>query len=355
MTREELAGKTKPELTGIAKSLGIKGISKLTRSDLVEHILLLDPPFSANPEQEKEIYQHLECTLKGNMPQGNMPLYTPPPLPKHLTGVAVLDKQEQEIPQDYNDTQVVLMVRDPYWLYSYWSINQETRNWISRSAKVWDELSLVLRVYDITNCNFDGSNSNYFFDININPGANNWYIHVGGPNRAFCVDLGFIQDNGNFYTIARSNIVNTPRDNVSEVIDEEWMVIESDFRKLYQLTAGGMGNSSAELIESLIKRLEREMGSQAISSMSSPAKLPPRERQFWFVLNTELIVYGATEPDAKVKVQGEPIQLRPDGTFTLRFALPDGVQNIPVEAQSNDGLDTITISPVVQKQTQYQT
>jgi hypothetical protein len=348
MTREELAGKTKVELTGIAKSLGIKGISKLTRSDLVEHILLLDPPFSANPEQEKEIYQQLECTLPGNIPS-----FTPPPLPEHLTGVAVLERQEQEIPQDYNDTKVVLMVRDPYWLYSYWGVSQETRNWISGAIKPWEEISLVLRVYDITNCNFDGSNSNYFFDININPGTNNWYIHVGGPNRAFCVDLGFIQDNGNFYTIARSNIVNTPRDNVSEVIDEEWMVIESDFRKLYQLTAGA-GNSSAELVESLIKRLEREMGSQAISSMSSPSKLPPRERKFWFILNTELIVYGATEPDATVKVQGQPIQLRPDGTFTLRFALPDGVQHIPVEALSNDGIDTITITPTVQKQTHYE-
>lgn len=348
MTREELAGKTKIELTGIAKSLGIKGISKFTRSDLVEHILLLDPPFSANPEQEKEIYQQLECTLTGNAPNFN-----PPPLPEHLTGVAVLERQEQEIPQEYNDTQVVLMVRDPYWLYSYWSVNQETRNWISGAIKPWEEISLVLRVYDITECHFNGSNSNYFFDININPGTNNWYIHVGGPNRAFCVDLGFIQDNGSFYTIARSNIVNTPRDNVSEVIDEEWMVIESDFRKLYQLTAGA-GNSSAELVESLIKRLEREMGSQAISSMSSPSKLQPRERKFWFVLNTELIVYGATEPDATVKVQGQAIQLRPDGTFTLRFALPDGIQNIPVGATSNDGIDTITITPTVEKQTHYE-
>lgn len=350
MTREELAGKTKPQLTEIAKTLGVKGVSKFTRGDLIEHILLLDPPFSANPEQETEIYQHLECTLKGNSP-----LYTPPPLPEHLTGVAVLEKEEDQGLQTYNDTQIVLMVRDPYWLYSYWSINQETRNFISNSIKKWNEITLVLRVYDITNCNFDGSNSNYFFDININQDAANWYIHVGGPNRTFCVDLGFIQENGNFYTIARSNIVATPRDNISEVIDEEWMIIEEDFQKLYQISSSGLGNSSAQMVESLIKRLEKEMGSQAISSMSSPGKSLPRERKFWFVLNTELIVYGATEPDATVKLHGETIPLRPDGTFTLRFALPDGSLNIPVEAQSNDKLETITITPLVEKQTSYQT
>ena len=77
----------------------------------------------------------------------------------------------------------------------------------------------------------------------------------------------------------------------------------------------------------------------------------PKERKFWLVLNTELIVYGATEPDAVVKVQGEQISLRPDGTFTLRYALPDGVQYIPVAANSADGIDTITITPIVTKQT----
>ena len=59
----------------------------------------------------------------------------------------------------------------------------------------------------------------------------------------------------------------------------------------------------------------------------------------------ENIVYGATEPDATVTCQGRPVQLRPDGTFTLRFALPDGQQVIPCAARSADGIDTITITP----------
>lgn len=347
MTREELAGKTKKELTEIAKSFGIKGISKLNRDDLIEHILLLDPPFSANPELKDEISQHLETTLGVNNP-----LYTQPPLPEHLTGVAVFDP-EQYIPPDYNDTRMVLLVRDPYWLYTYWNINSQTKEQIALSGKKYDDLQLVIRVYDVTDIQFDGTNSNYYFDINLNHYTNNWYINVAKPNRSFCVDLGYIAENGQFITIVRSNIVTTPRDSVSDVIDEEWMIIEEDFRKIYRLATGaGIGNSSLELVESLIKRLEREMGSGAVSSLSSPMKYQPlQERKFWLVLNTELIVYGATEPDAQVTIQGEPITLRPDGTFSLRFALPDGTQNIPVVAHSADGIDTITITPVVTKQT----
>ncbi len=347
MTREELAGKTKTKLVEIAKSLGVKGVSKLTRDDLIEHILLLDPPFSANPNQEKEISQHLNKTLVETEP-----FYVQPPLPEHLIDVTMAGNGEVHIPQDYNDTGIALMVRDPYWLYTYWNVNHETKDQIASNFGTWENIPLFLRVYDTTDVNgFDGFNSNYYFDIQLNHPANNWYIHVGGPNRTFCVDLGFIQANGSFYTIVRSNIVTTPRDNVSDVIDEEWMVIEEDFRRLYRLAGGEDGNSSAELVEALIKRLEREIGSGAVSSLASPAKFQPKERKFWLVLNTELIVYGATEPDAQVSIQDEPIKLRPDGSFTIRFALPDGTQVIPVTAHSADGVDTINITPTVSKQT----
>ena len=85
--------------------------------------------------------------------------------------------------------------------------------------------------------------------------------------------------------------------------------------------------------------------------MASPVKIKPKEKKFWLVVNTELIVYGATEPDAKVSVQGKEIRLRPDGTFSLRFALPDGKQAIPVHATSSDGKDKRAITPTVFRET----
>ena len=53
-------------------------------------------------------------------------------------------------------------------------------------------------------------------------------------------------------------------------------------------------------------------------------------------MNAELIVYGATEPTARVIIGGRQIRLRPDGTFSYRFALPDGEFELPVEAISTD-------------------
>ncbi len=58
---------------------------------------------------------------------------------------------------------------------------------------------------------------------------------------------------------------------------------------------------------------------------------------FWFSLNAELVIYGATESNASVTIGGLPIDLRPDGTFSCRFSLPDGDHAVTVSAVSAAG------------------
>jgi len=52
-----------------------------------------------------------------------------------------------------------------------------------------------------------------------------------------------------------------------------------------------------------------------------------------------------------VTLQGEPVKLRPDGTFTMRFSLPDGRQIIPAVANSINGVDEKTIVLAVERNT----
>ncbi len=68
-------------------------------------------------------------------------------------------------------------------------------------------------------------------------------------------------------------------------------------------------------------------------------------------MDCELIVYGATEANAKVTLQVKPVNLRPDGTFTFRFWLPDGKQCIPVKAVSVDSSEERIITPIVTRET----
>jgi hypothetical protein len=82
-------------------------------------------------------------------------------------------------------------------------------------------------------------------------------------------------------------------------------------------------------------------GASSISSLASPFGGGGAESRkgFWFNVNAELILYGATEPDAQVTIGGRVIRLRPDGTFSYRFSLPDGEYALPAVAISYDKSD----------------
>jgi hypothetical protein len=91
----------------------------------------------------------------------------------------------------------------------------------------------------------------------------------------------------------------------------------------------------------------------ALSSVSSPFGGMERSRGFWFNVNAELIIYGATEPDAKVTIGGHQIKLRSDGSFSFRFALPDGNYDLPALAISADGTDSRAADLKFSRNTQY--
>ena len=154
--------------------------------------------------------------------------------------------------------------------------------------------------------------------------------------------------------IVRSNVAHTPSEGPSMVTDEEWMIPDEMFGRLYGM-GFGLGQSSpvGKAWQERVKQalFSGVLASPGITSAGSPVKKPLKQRKFWMVVDCELIVYGATEPDATVYVQGKKIKLRPDGTFTFRYALPDGKQVIPVKGISADQEEERNITPIVTRET----
>jgi len=74
------------------------------------------------------------------------------------------------------------------------------------------------------------------------------------------------------------------------------------------------------------------------------------KRKFFFEIWTELFVYGRTESDATVLLNQKGIQLNPDGTFTLRYQLPDGEIPLKFIAQSSDGVEQRHIHTGVERE-----
>jgi len=154
------------------------------------------------------------------------------------------------IPTGYGDHRIVLMVKDPWWLYAYWEIRPDVERQARRQVSQEDTggLRSVLRVYDVTARRFPEEPAHQWFDVTLSGLATNWYLHTNAPNRSFIVDLGLLTRTGRFITLARSNRVTTPRFGPSEILDEAWMVSDEDYWKLFGLTAGiGMGASPSGL------------------------------------------------------------------------------------------------------------
>lgn len=276
---------------------------------------------------------------------------------KYDVGVPTRDlsvRVPKDLPTGYGKDRIVVMVRDPYWLHAYWEI---TRQAIQRAeaalGQEWHTAKPILRLLDVTSADTSSHSEMIVRDIEIHGGCNNWYIDVANPPRSYRIDIGYLSRNGQFYVLARSNVVSTPRAGISDVIDENWADI--DYQKadrIYAMSGGfDPSASSLELKQLFEERLRRPLGSPNVTSFGSGALMYGKERKFWFQLDAELIVYGATEPTARVTLQGEPVKLRPDGTFTMRFSLPDSRQIIPAVAASADGIEERTIVLAVERNT----
>ena len=156
-----------------------------------------------------------------------------PSWPQAQTRPEMVSVEEAEVLKDlpfsYNETKLVLMVRDPYWAYSYWDFAGDTWNWAQKKLSEDSSLKPILRIQNLD------QKSNY--DLLISLEAKNWYIHLGVPDNRYVAELGIGDGRSRFYLIARSNEVRTPRDTPSEEIDSEWS--DRDFDEIYRLSGGG--------------------------------------------------------------------------------------------------------------------
>src|SRR6516164_7811461 len=217
-------------------------------------------------------------------------------------------KVPRDLPSGYGKDRIVVMVRDPYWLHAYWEL---TRHAIGRAeaalGQEWHGAKPILRLLDVSSQDTTSTAESIIRDIEIHGGCNNWYIDVGNPPRSYRLDIGYLARSGRFYVLARSNVVTTPRAGVSDVIDENWADIDSKKADRIYAMSGGFDPtaSSLELKQLFEERLRRPLGSPAVTSFGSGGFLLGKGRKFWFQLDAELIVYGATEANARVTLQGE--------------------------------------------------
>jgi hypothetical protein len=330
--RKKAAKNAKPKIVKkptLARRI-LKGIRK-KRLFLKKEIVPQEPAYSLPKEQAKVEVEKVKFTT----------IQEP-----------VAETIRYNLPVRYGDDRIVILARDPWWMHSYWDISERKINEVISSIPVYErqDLKWILRVYDITGIkSFQGNNANSFFDIGIHFEANNWYINVNQPERDWCVEIGLITPFGKFFPVARSNVIRTPSFGISSIIDEEWAIPDEEYYKV--LGVYDLGKSSLERkrkFEELIKRqISSPLASWGVSSLFS--ERPKAVDKFFLEVWTELILYGRTEPDAEVTVEGKKVALRPDGTFSLRYALPVGDYKYHVAGISKNKKHKIAKTPAVKR------
>jgi len=178
---------------------------------------------------------------------------------------------------------MVLLARDPTWLYVYWDLTAE------QHRKVWKESNVVLRIVELR----DGHFLREVKQISLTHGARSWYFQIDLTHRVYQAELGVIDAQGKFQCVVASNPSTMPPSAMEE--NEEFVFAtyqpaqpprptptppeaqQVDKDQVIQLAAGHPegGRSSAELQKGAHPGQQAE---QFVHGVSSSDAIKPSEK-----------------------------------------------------------------------------
>jgi hypothetical protein len=370
MTAASLRSTTCKELGQIAKQEGVPGWHSMRKDELIKALLNVARRKSRVPKTKKlaarnsaaangratnghATNRHATSARKATNPRVAskirkfqsarqiMKLLTPNGQNGHATAEPETDR-------------LVAMVRGPFWLHASWELRRKS---VERAAaamgQLWHSARPVLRLLSVSSNGTTNTAQQVLRDIDIHGGVNHWYVDVGDPPSSFQLDIGYLADNGQYFSLARSNIVTTPIPSACSELDENWQEVAQSCDKIFAMSGGVDGNGSVvELKELFEERLRRPMGAPIVTRYGIAVEgTGLDESNLEFDVEAEMIVYGTASPRAHVTFRGEPIELRDDGTFTIRMGLPDRRQVIPIVATRPDGVEQRTVVLAIERNT----
>ncbi len=340
MTLSTLRGYKYKDLAQMAKSEGVVGWHAMRKEELIRALVnrtrRKQKPTNGRSSKLNENLTHSKGARAKNQVQKRIDQ-----LHARLEAARNLSDQRGNLSEVQED-RVVVMVRGPYWLHVHWEL---THSSIERArtalGPLWHAAQPALRLFRVAE---DGA-LEVDRQIQIHGGVNHWYLDVQDPPCRFRVEIGYLAEGGQFYRLSSSNTVSTPQPGTLDSVDENWTDVAKNADHIFAMSGGySPHGASLELQELLEERLNRRMGTPmqtrygqgATRASNSPDDLP-------FAVDAELLIHGMSHPRAHVTMRGEPVPLRPDGSFTVRMALPNQRQVIPLVASSSDGMEQQTI------------
>ena len=332
--QESLSRLTLRQLRLKASKLGIPLYSRKSKADLVKGVFLY--------EEKKE----LEKQLINNKSESS----------------------DQNSYSNISQTKVVFLPRDPEWAYIFWEISDQDRS----NAQNQGANRLCLRLADVTDRQNGEFNPGTLQEVVVDSHSTEWYLPIPLGGRDYKVELGYRLGH-KWMSLAHSSSAKVPSLHPSDQILDQFVpfsleapastsepqeeIFSTDqpdsglHERLYQSATTKFRTrrvGSEEFQEGILgdQGLNTDSGSGLWASginQSGIGGVAP-SRSFWLVADAELIVYGATDPSAKLFIEDEEVPLANDGTFRLQVPFRDGIQNYSIKAIDTDGVDSRNIS-----------
>ena len=386
-TNTPLEEMTLRQLRKVASAYSVSRYSRMRKSQLLEEILKIersqDTSLPSNILNNNQLQPEASLTVEARKFELDAPVPS-----NTMEDLAIADVELGDIPGGYAESKIVILPRDPQWAYAYWDITAEHK----QELRAQGGQQLALRLYDVTDVNMGVQSPHSIQEYPLDEMAREWYLSIPVSDREYLLDIGFRCADGRWLVLARSAEIRIPPVYPSDWVEDHFVTIdwEEDLRgktfaelvppskkptsSNHEVTAfDAAGNPIYEQIFGLAESVEamRIAGSLYGSMQQSPEEslssfvfpsgigawaMPTasgvnmsgvgmsgigieqhQPRQFWLVADAELIVYGATEPDAAVFIGNRQIQLNPDGTFRFHMSFQDGLIDYPIVAVAKDG------------------
>lgn len=358
------------QLRRVASEFDVSRYSRMRKTELIDAIRAAQArrtPSAPTPTSAVEGQAEVEAAKFAA---------TTEPMP--VEELASVDEGLGDLPSGYGESRIVLMPRDPQWAYAYWDIPNEHREEVRRQGGA----RLALRFYDVTDVDLGSQAPHSLQQYECDEMAREWYLPIPVSDRDYVAEIGYLCNDGRWLVLARSAPAHIPPVYPSDWVEDVFVTVgwDQDLRgqkvaelvppsrktaesnAIYDEIFGMAEGAEAQRVAGSLFGSMQQVPEQAVSSYVFPSGVgmwamptasgltmsgaglgfsasaaPVKPRKFWLVADAELIVYGATEPDATVTIGGKPIQLNPDGTFRFQMSFQDGLIDYPILAVAADG------------------
>ncbi|MDB9468614.1 substrate-binding domain-containing protein [Dolichospermum circinale] len=182
------------------------------------------------------------------------------------------------------NTRIIFTPRTPKWAYVSWYISDsdKLKQNINHQKRLQNQgfMTLAVRLYDVTNLDLSYQLPELVQQYECETAIHDCYIPIPKGERDYMTEIGYLINDHQWLCLARSGTVHV---------------------------------------------------------FSGPST------DFWFVVDTELVIYGATKQDAIVTIDGQNVKLNADGTFKVSVPFVDNLVDYQMTATSANEENTKTI------------